>query len=194
MTKHDDDDLFAQEMAGVRRLRAEPTVRLQRQAAPETDAALARRRAAAERQQSREVDGLSESHVQWVGPTDILSWRAAGVAHGVFRRLKQGGYTLDARLDLHRHTVDQARRALIRFVLDCQKYDVRSAIVLHGKGERGEQKAVLKSYTYQWLQRIPEVLALHSAQPHHGGAGAMYVLIKKSEAKKQENRERYRNQ
>lgn len=194
MSEHDEEDLFAQEMADVRRLRAEPTVRLQRQAAPETDAALARRRAAAERQQAQDVDGLSESHIEWVQPTDVLSWRAAGIAHGVFKRLKQGGYTLDARLDLHRHTVEQARRALIRFILDCQKYDVRAALILHGKGERGEQKAVLKSYTCHWLQRIPEVLAFHSAQPRHGGAGALYVLIRKSEKKKQENRERYRGQ
>ncbi|TGG93241.1 DNA endonuclease SmrA [Natronospirillum operosum] len=194
MSEQDEDDLFAQEMAGVRRLRAEPTVRLQRQPAPETDAALARRRAAAERDQQVTVDGLSETHIEWVQPTDVLSWRAAGVAHGVFRRLKQGDYILDARLDLHRHTVEQARRALIRFILDCQTYDVRAAIVLHGKGERGERKAVIKSYTHHWLQRIPEVLAFHSAQPRHGGAGALYVLIKKSEKKKQENRERYRNQ
>ena len=190
---NDENDIFAEAMADVRRLRAEPTVRVQRVAAPEKDLALIRRKAAAERQQAQDSDGLTGSdHIEWLQPTDVLSWRAAGVAHGVFRRLKQGGYPLDARLDLHRHTVEQARTALIRFILDCRRYDVRTALVLHGKGERSAQPATLKSYTYHWLQRIPEVLAFHSAQPQHGGAGALYVLIRKSEQKKEENRERFK--
>lgn len=194
MSEDSEDDIFAREMAGVRRLRAEPSVRVKKNAAPQSSELLARRRAAAMADGADNVDGLSESHVEWVQPTDVLSWRGDGVAHGVFRRLKQGGYTLDARLDLHRHTVEQARKAIVRFILDCQKYDVRSALILHGKGERGEQKAVLKSYTQHWLRLIPEVMAFHSAQPHHGGAGALYVMIKKSERQKQHNRERYRGQ
>jgi hypothetical protein len=35
------------------------------------------------------------------------------------------------------------------------------------------------------------VQAFHSAQPQHGGTGAVYVLLRKSEEKKQENRERF---
>lgn len=193
MPPEDEDDIFAREMAGVRRMRMEPSVRLRRQRSQTSDT-LAQRRAAAVIASEDAQDGLSASHVEWVQPTDVLTWRGDGVAHGVFRRLKQGGYTLDARLDLHKHTVEQARKAIVRFVLDCQRYDVRSALILHGKGERGEQKAIIKSYTRHWLQLIPEVMAFHSAQPHHGGAGALYVLIKKSEKQKQENREKYRGQ
>lgn len=193
MLPEDEDDIFAREMAGVRRMRMEPSVRLRRQTAQAADS-LAVRRAAAVSVPEDDRDGLSASHVEWVQPTDVLSWRGDGVAHGVFRRLKQGGYTLDARLDLHKHTVEQARKAIVRFILDCQKYEVRSAVILHGKGERGEQKAMIKSYTQHWLKLIPEVMAFHSAQPHHGGAGALYVLIKKSEKQKQDNRERYRGQ
>lgn len=193
MPPEDEDDIFAREMAGVRRMRMEPSVRVRRQAAQAADT-LAERRAAAVTVEEDDRDGLSTSHVEWVQPTDVLTWRGDGVAHGVFRRLKQGGYTFDARLDLHRHTVEQARKAIVRFILDCRKYDVRSALILHGKGERGEQQAILKSYTQHWLKLIPEVMAFHSAQPHHGGAGALYVLIRKSEKQKQENRERYRGQ
>lgn len=192
MSSDHEDELFAREMAGVRRLRAEPSVRLRKTPTRPSGETLAQRRAAAESEDAAAKDGLSESHVEWVKPTDVLSWRGDGIAHGVFRRLKQGGYTLDARLDLHRHTVEQARKAIVRFILDCQAYDVRAALILHGKGERGEQQAVIKSYTHHWLKLIPEVMAFHSAQPHHGGAGALYVLIKKSERQKQNNRERYR--
>lgn len=37
---------------------------------------------------------------------------------------------------------------------------------------------------------MDEVQAFCSAQPHHGGMGAVYVLLGKSERKKQENRDR----
>jgi len=47
------------------------------------------------------------------------------------------------------------------------------------------------SYTNKWLQEIDCVLAFHSAMRHHGGSGATYVLIKKSDEKKSENRERH---
>ena len=52
--------------------------------------------------------------------------------------------------------------------------------------------AKIKSYVNHWLREIPEVLAYHSAQRHHGGVGAVYVLLRKSEQKKQQNRERFR--
>lgn len=191
-----EDDLFAREMAGVRRLRAEPSVRLRKPTASRSRAAMERRRRMAEQADAgTPVDGLNDSHIEWVGPHDIIEWRGDGIAHGVFRRLKQGGYRVDANLDLHRHTVEQARRALIRFILDCQKMDVRTAVIQHGKGDKvapGERQAVLKSYTNHWLRLMPQVLAFHSTQPWHGGAGALYVLVKKSEQKKLENRERYR--
>jgi hypothetical protein len=35
------------------------------------------------------------------------------------------------------------------------------------------------------------VQAFHSAQPRHGGTGAVYVLLRKSERQKQLNRERF---
>jgi len=42
-----------------------------------------------------------------------------------------------------------------------------------------------------WLDHIPELMCAHSALPQHGGSGALYILLKKSEYKKQETRERH---
>lgn len=191
MPDNDDEHLFWSEMADVRPLQREPKVRL----APKNalnDEQAERRRMAASTEPTHDDNPLGTTHIEWVAPTDVLTYRVDGVAHGVFRRLKQGSYTLDARLDLHRHTVEQARAAVFKFIRDCRRYDVRAALILHGKGERGDQQAIVKSHVNHWLRTIPEVLAFHSAQPNQGGAGALYVLIKKSEARKQENRERYR--
>lgn len=191
MSEKDEEALFWAEMAGVRPLQREPKVRLQNARQPSAEQTSVRRQAALT-EATPDDNPLGTTHIDWVAPTDVLTYRVDGIAHGVFRRLKQGGYTMDARLDLHRYTVEQARIAVFKFIQDCRRYDVRAAIILHGKGERGDQKAVVKSHVNHWLRTIPEVLAFHSAQPNQGGAGALYVLIKKSEASKQQNRERYR--
>lgn len=136
---------------------------------------------------------LSADYVQMVLPSDYLEFRREGVALGVYRRLRQGKYDIEARLDLHKKSVEQARNELFQFIKDCQTYDVRTAIVLPGKGERSvDVKALLKSHVNNWLQCIDQVLAFCSAQQHHGGVGAIYVLIKKSDEAKQRNREKFR--
>jgi len=38
---------------------------------------------------------------------------------------------------------------------------------------------------------MEEIQAYCSAQPQHGGAGAVYIMLRKSETKKQENRDRF---
>ncbi len=126
--------------------------------------------------------------IDLVLPQDPLSYKKDGVQEGVFKKLRQGKYTMDARLDLHHHTVEMARTAVFQFIADCLKYDIRTGIIVHGKGEREEPRALLKSYTNNWLREIPEVLAFHSALRQNGGVGAVYVLLKKSESEKDKNR------
>ncbi|MFC3152499.1 DNA endonuclease SmrA [Litoribrevibacter euphylliae] len=127
-------------------------------------------------------------YIEFVLPQDPLEYKKDGVQEGVYKKLRQGKYTMDARLDLHHHTVEQARKAVFEFISDCLKYDIRTGIIVHGKGEREEPRALLKSYTNKWLREIPDVLAFHSALKQNGGVGAVYVLLKKSESEKQKNR------
>src|SRR5690606_2238677 len=129
-------------------------------------------------------------YVPPVDPLEILEFKRPGVQNGVYRKLRLGNYAIDARLDLHRMTVEQARRAVFQFVADCMEQDIRCALVTHGKGVGRTQPALLKSCVAHWLPQFREVLAFHSAQKHHGGSGASYILLRKSERKRQENWER----
>lgn len=184
-----DLELFRQEMKGVKRLKTKPRVDLVKQPVPEPS--LIHRRQMAVQVAEADSNHLTEEIIDLVHPLDILEYRTDGVSHGVFRKLKRGQYPIDARLDLHRKSMQEAREDVFGFVADCLKYDVRSAMIMHGKGERGEPQAFLKSCTNTWLKQMPEVLAFHSAQKHHGGVGALYVLLRKSERKKSENREKF---
>jgi DNA-nicking Smr family endonuclease len=116
------------------------------------------------------------------------------VQNGVFRKLKQGRYEAEARLDLHRMTAAIARKEIFEFVEESSHLGLRSVLVIHGKGEskaEKERSSILKGCVDHWLRQLDIVQAFHSAQPRHGGTGAAYVLLRKSEEKKRENREKF---
>lgn len=185
-----DDDLFAREMAGVRRLQPKPVADVG--AAAVKDAGLAARRAAATSAVVADDNTLSSDYAEPVGPHDILNFRREGVQHGVFRKFRLGRYQLEATLDLHRKTVEEARIEVFDFIRQCHRYDLRTVLIMHGKGERNpDRQAVLKSFVARWLAEISEVIAFHSARRSDGGTGAVYVMLKKSEVLKQKTREEH---
>ena len=153
------------------------------------DESLQRRKLLAEYEAIKE-DALSSVAMNMLAPHDIVGFKKPGVQHAVFKKLRLGKYAIDGRLDLHRYTIDEARREVSAFISESLQNELRCVLVLPGKGGRDESGvAVLKSQVACWLEEIPVVLAYHSAQPFHGGAGAFYVLLQKSEAAKQRNRE-----
>ncbi len=186
----EEEHLFAEEMAGVKPLQSELRVALKKSVADAQ--ALMARREAATATVSAQLNFLSaDAEITLLDPYYLLEYRREGVQHGVYRKLKQGKYDIEARLDLHKCTVEQARVQVFDFIRDAMAMDLRTLLIVHGRGHRSKSGgAVLKSYLNYWLPEIAEVQAFCSAQPHHGGAGALYMLLRKSERKKQENRDR----
>lgn len=112
------------------------------------------------------------------------------------RRLKQrvarGREPIEARLDLHGLTQAEAHTALLRFLRRAQADGVKIALVVTGKGSaRGEanaasaasERGVLKRIVPAWLS-LPEfrpfVLGFEDASAGHGGAGALYVRLRRA--------------
>lgn len=186
----DDFDLFQKEMQGVEPLANEEKVLLKQPA--DTSPGQQARRIAAVTEKRLDDNFLSSQEIQLLDPYEVLSFKRDGIQNGVFRKLKQGAYTVDSALDLHRMTVEEARVEVFNYIKESVKYGLRTVLVLHGKGDRNKDKpALLKSYTARWLPEIPEVMAYHSAVKRDGGVGALYVLLKKNETMKQDNRERH---
>jgi len=186
----EDDDLFLQEMQGVKRLKTPEKVSLRKET-PGGNVAVRRSNAVTE-QETTDKNHLRASEVPRVGPHDVMGFKRPGIQDGVYRKLRLGKYEIEARLDLHRRTIEEARREVYRFVTDCMEADLRSVLIMPGKGDRNmKDPAVLKSYLVFWLEELETVQAFHTAQPHHGGSGAFYVLLKKSERKKQLAREQF---
>ena len=184
-----DNELFFQEMADVKPLtKGTVHAKLSSKKAA-TPGQEERRRAAAE--ELIDPNPLSMELRKRVQPHDFLFWKEPGVQEGVWKKLRLGKYKMEARIDLHLMTVKEARQELHNFLKDCRENDIRTALVCHGRGEQGEQKATIKSYTRQWLEEHDTVLAFHTAQRHHGGTTAVYTMIRKSEEKRAENREEH---
>ncbi|HAG96681.1 MAG: DNA endonuclease SmrA [Pseudomonadales bacterium] len=189
MFNPEDEDLFRKELEGVKPL-VQNRVSIRNSAQGPSEAQLARREAAIT-DLKRDENLLTTEYVEMVDPHDIIEYKRPGVQEGVYRKLRLGKYSVDAVLDLHRKTVEQSRTEVFEFIQECTRMGLRTVMILHGKGDRSQPPALLKSYVNKWLPSLPVVMAFHSAQKHHGGAGALYVLLKKNAEKKQENRERH---
>jgi DNA-nicking Smr family endonuclease len=105
---------------------------------------------------------------------------AANVAPGLDRRsaerLRRGGRAIEARLDLHGMTQDEAHRALTAFVARAHAADQRCLLLITGKS------GVLRDAAPRWLNETPNrsrLLAFSPAQPRDGGAGALYLLLRR---------------
>jgi DNA-nicking Smr family endonuclease len=99
------------------------------------------------------------------------------------QRLARGLVEIDARLDLHGRTQSEAHAALLRFLHRAQGDGGRIVLVITGKGgESSGGRGVLNRQVPLWL-RLPEfrayVLGVEAAHAAHGGAGALYVRLRR---------------
>lgn len=106
------------------------------------------------------------------------------------RKLARGALAIEERLDLHGMTQTAAHATLRRFIAGAQARGARMVIVITGKGGRSsgsgydfEERGILRRVVPQWLA-LPDmrdyVVGFEEAHPTHGGAGALYVRLRRS--------------
>jgi DNA-nicking Smr family endonuclease len=107
-----------------------------------------------------------------------LSFRRPGVGPDVTQKLRRGKWTIQRQVDLHGLRTDEARLTLTTFIREAHKQGIRCVRVVTGKGLGSPGKEpVLKDKVHRWLVQKAEVVAFVQAQPAHGGAGALVVLL-----------------
>lgn len=107
----------------------------------------------------------------------------AGLDKRSGERLKRGQMPVEARLDLHGMTQDEAHRALAGFITASRAVGKRCVIIITGKGSYRGGVGVLKEAVPRWLNEPSlreHILAFNHAQPRHGGTGALYVLLRRT--------------
>lgn len=130
---------------------------------------------------------------------ELRAGEARGLDKRTAERLRRGQVPIEGRIDLHGQTQDEAHRALNAFIAGAHKSGRRCVLVITGKGgppgarptagndmgegvmpERG--RGVLRRAVPRWFNEPdlrPLILGFAQAQPAHGGAGALYVLLRR---------------
>jgi DNA-nicking Smr family endonuclease len=108
---------------------------------------------------------------------------AVGLDRRLLKRLRKGYFAVQAHIDLHGRTRLEARQLVEEFLLESRMQRRRCVLIVHGRGLNSkDQIPVLKESLKVWLAKgriARSVLAFTSARPSDGGAGAVYVLLRK---------------
>lgn len=160
------DDDFARAMADVAPLPADTRerVRPRRAVSPTTTPAPS--------------TATSASHAN-VDDAGLSDFAAHGIDRRELRRLKRGDHVPGGRLDLHGLTAAEALARAAAFV-ESSRHRHRVVAIVHGRGLHSEGSvAILRGRVRAWLTTHPAVLAFADAPVHDGGAGVVYVLLRK---------------
>ncbi len=162
------EDDFASLMSGVKRLESDRVNLLQQRlpkkikSQPESPVA--------------ETDFSELEFIQQVNISD--TYFDHGIQRKLQRRIRQGMMPVNDNLDLHGYTQKSALAELVKFFGHAKLAQCKTVIIVHGKGNRSSNSAVLKPLVHHWLSQQSFVLAWCPAQPMHGGSGASYVYLR----------------
>ena len=114
---------------------------------------------------------------------EFVQGHARGVGPELLERLFRGEFAVQDYLDLHGLGADEALDLAENFLTQAVARGLRHVLLVHGRGLGSPGKvpvlknALAKRLSHKRMQK--RVLAFCSARPVDGGAGAMYVLLRK---------------
>jgi DNA-nicking Smr family endonuclease len=114
---------------------------------------------------------------------EYIEGARVGLDPRLLSRLRRGEFAVQDHIDLHGMIQPDAKLALLDFVLKCVGKGMRTVLVVHGRGLGSPGgRPVLKHAAAQWLSHGEigaHVHAFATAKAQDGGAGAMYVLLRR---------------
>lgn len=118
---------------------------------------------------------------------EYLEGHVVGLDQMTVNKLRAGSFSPEAHLDLHGLNALQAFEALRGFLRGSWYKGLRTVLVVPGRGRNSPDGiGVLREKLQNWLTQDPfkrVVLAFCTAQPHDGGPGSVYVLLRKYKKK-----------
>lgn len=112
-----------------------------------------------------------------------------GLDAGWDRRLAKGVVGPDFTIDLHGHTLDAAWNRLEHGLMLAENQGARVILVITGRprpvdrGSAHGQRGVIRAKLLDWLaagSHASRIAAVRGAHPRHGGAGALYLVLRRS--------------
>tara|TARA_B110000444_G_scaffold32569_1_gene27730 strand:+ start:521 stop:1108 length:588 start_codon:yes stop_codon:yes gene_type:complete len=121
---------------------------------------------------------------------NLLSNRS--VDKRVSSKMKAGKMSPEGTLDLHGYRLTQAKLALRGFLFSAYESRKRLVLIITGKGKLKDDRdlnldyrGVLRNEVPVWLEEAPLaglILSVKTANPKHGGGGALYVYLRKNKS------------
>jgi DNA-nicking Smr family endonuclease len=115
---------------------------------------------------------------------EFIEGRVPGLDPAIVRRLRRGEFAVQAHLDLHGMTRDEAKGAVDGFLRQARSAGKRCVLLVHGRGLHSrDQVPILKDAIKTWFATARfgrHVLAFATARPADGGGGALYVLLRRA--------------
>jgi len=116
-----------------------------------------------------------------IQPQPLKMGSTADIDRRTAQRFQRGEMHVEGRIDLHGLTLEQAHGALTSFIRGAAARGSRCVMVVTGKG-KGGSIGKIRAEAPHWLNQAslrPLILAVSQARVQHGGAGALYVLLKR---------------
>lgn len=120
-------------------------------------------------------------------PAAVPPARAVDTLDGGWdRRLRRGMVQPERTIDLHGHTLASAYAALERALDGAVADGVRILLLVTGKPPKGEaphRRGLIRASIGDWLagsRHAARIAAVRNAHPRHGGAGALYVILRRA--------------
>ena len=118
---------------------------------------------------------------------DIIMGESANIDAATFRRFKRGDFEIEAILDLHGYTTDEAYDKVETFIKNCYLRKKRCVQIVTGKGLHKDDdifasRGVLKDLVPRWLNAEmlrPLILTFDYSRLEDGGEGALTILLRR---------------
>jgi len=104
------------------------------------------------------------------------------------RKLRSGEVAPDRVLDLHGRNLDQAWRAIDEALENSVANEERLLLLITGHARPGEppvERGKIRAAVHDWLaasRHSGRIAAVRGAHRRHGGAGSLYIILRKSPA------------
>jgi DNA-nicking Smr family endonuclease len=177
----DDENIFFNAMNGVAPLNNRPTSLPPEQPRPD--------RKTGDQQEAEEVMQTLRDLVDGEEPLSIhetdesIEGAVEGLDPRIIKKLRRGSFSIQDHLDLHGLNREEAKEKVVSFLQAAALQGKRCVLIIHGRGLGSQGKVpVLKNALRNWFTRRglrKKILAFTTAREYDGGAGAIYVLLRK---------------
>jgi DNA-nicking Smr family endonuclease len=123
-----------------------------------------------------------QGHFDITESDEYVEGARVGLDPRLVTRLRRAEFAVQAHIDLHGMIQPAAKDALRSFIVESVRKGHRAVLVVHGRGLGSPGgRPILKHAVSQWLAGTlgGHVLAFTTARLQDGGAGAMYVLLRR---------------